>query len=203
MTETDWFTDDLPYLKLNYIKHRTSDRKLRLIGCGYCRLLWDYMGRASRRAIFLGEQMADGPVNESKRDAVINAAIQAVIRYPSCQGRYFEAADMAYRTPCNDGWYAVEWTMGNFDYIPGGMGVLRDIIGNPFNPPTISPAWLSPKVLGLATTIYQERSFDLMPALADALEAAGCGDATILDHCRSGDLHVRGCWLVDGILGKL
>jgi hypothetical protein len=41
-----------------------------------------------------------------------------------------------------------------------------------------------------------------MPALADALEAAGCTDAEILAHCRSGDEHVRGCWVVDLLLEK-
>lgn len=38
--------------------------------------------------------------------------------------------------------------------------------------------------------------------LADALEDAGCDNADILDHCRSDGPHVRGCWVVDLLLGK-
>jgi hypothetical protein len=41
-----------------------------------------------------------------------------------------------------------------------------------------------------------------LAVLADALEEAGCRDQDILAHCRSGGEHVRGCWVVDLLLGK-
>jgi hypothetical protein len=41
-----------------------------------------------------------------------------------------------------------------------------------------------------------------LAVLADALEEAGCQDQEILSHCRSGGEHVRGCWVVDLLLGK-
>jgi hypothetical protein len=41
-----------------------------------------------------------------------------------------------------------------------------------------------------------------MPILGDALEEAGCTDADILAHLRSPGPHVRGCWILDLILGK-
>ena len=50
--------------------------------------------------------------------------------------------------------------------------------------------------------IYDDRTFDRLPILADALEDAGCSAADILAHCRSGGEHVRGCWVVDLLLGK-
>jgi hypothetical protein len=80
--------------------------------------------------------------------------------------------------------------------------LLRDIIGNPFQHVTIDPTWRTGTVTKLAQAIYDERAFDRMPILADALEEAGCTDATILDHCRQPGEHVRGCWLVDLLLGK-
>jgi hypothetical protein len=80
--------------------------------------------------------------------------------------------------------------------------ILRDIIGNPFRPATIDPAWLTPGVIVLARHIYDERAFGGMPGLGDALEEAGCDSADILSHCRSGTEHVPGCWVVDAILGK-
>jgi hypothetical protein len=54
----------------------------------------------------------------------------------------------------------------------------------------------------LAAAIYDERAFDRLPVVADALEDAGCTDAAILGHCRAGGEHVRGCWAVDLELGK-
>ena len=79
---------------------------------------------------------------------------------------------------------------------------LHDIFGNPFLPITFNPVWLTPTVKRLAQTAYEERRFDLMPILADALEEAGCDNADILDHCRTFPVHVLGCWVVDKILGK-
>jgi hypothetical protein len=54
----------------------------------------------------------------------------------------------------------------------------------------------------MARRIYDERAFHDLPILADALEEAGCTDAEILAHCRSSGEHVRGCWVVDLVLGK-
>jgi hypothetical protein len=43
---------------------------------------------------------------------------------------------------------------------------------------------------------------DRLPIFADALEDAGCDNADILNHCRQPGEHVRGCWVVDLVLGK-
>jgi hypothetical protein len=40
-----------------------------------------------------------------------------------------------------------------------------------------------------------------MPELAKALEGAGCADPVLLDHCRRPGEHVRGCWVIDLLLG--
>jgi hypothetical protein len=80
--------------------------------------------------------------------------------------------------------------------------LLRDIFGNPFRPVAIDLSWRTTTVVALAEGIYQDRAFDRMPILADALMDAGCEDEAILEHCRSEGPHVRGCWVVDLILGK-
>jgi hypothetical protein len=54
----------------------------------------------------------------------------------------------------------------------------------------------------LAEGIYQERAFDRMPILADALQDAGCDNEDVLTHCRQPGEHVRGCWVVDLVLNK-
>jgi hypothetical protein len=82
--------------------------------------------------------------------------------------------------------------------------LLRDIIGNPFR---ATPSWSrqarpGPTESRLARAIYADRTFDHLPILADALEEVGCIDAEILSHCRQPGKHVRGCWVVDLVLGK-
>jgi hypothetical protein len=80
--------------------------------------------------------------------------------------------------------------------------LVRDIFGNPFRPASVDPRWLAASVLDLARVIYDERAFDRLPILADALMDAGCDTEEILNHCRGDGPHVRGCWVVDLILGK-
>ena len=80
--------------------------------------------------------------------------------------------------------------------------LFRDIFGNPFRPVAADPAWLTPTVQSIAAAIYEDRAFDRLPILADALEEAGCTNADVLLHCRQPAEHVRGCWVVDLMLGK-
>jgi hypothetical protein len=85
------------------------------------------------------------------------------------------------------------------------IGALHEIFGNPFRPVSVNPSWLAwngGTLVCLAQAIYADRSFDRLPILADALEDAGCSAADILAHCRGGGEHVRGCWVVDLLLGK-
>jgi hypothetical protein len=83
--------------------------------------------------------------------------------------------------------------------------LLRDIVGNPFRPASVWPAWLTWNdrcVERMACGIYEKRAFDRLPILHDALLDAGCDDEDILAHCRASHEHVRGCWVIDLLLGK-
>jgi hypothetical protein len=87
--------------------------------------------------------------------------------------------------------------------------VLRDIFGNPFRAVALDPTWRTPAILRLAEAAFEERELPsglLDPArlalLADALEEEGCTTAELLTHLRSGGEHVRGCWVVDAVLGR-
>ena len=84
--------------------------------------------------------------------------------------------------------------------------LLRDIFGPlTFRTLTVEPSWLSwndGTMARLAKTIYEDRRFEDMPILADALMDAGCHNEEILNHCRRPREHVRGCWALDLILGK-
>jgi hypothetical protein len=81
--------------------------------------------------------------------------------------------------------------------------LVRDIFGNPFRSSAFSPSWRTDTALALATQMYESREFSAMPILADALQDAGCDNDDILSHCRdTSQVHVRGCWVVDLVLGK-
>jgi hypothetical protein len=89
----------------------------------------------------------------------------------------------------------------------GYVAILRHVMGPlPFRPLSVNAVWLiwqGGTVPKIAQAVYDDLAFDRLPILADALEEAGCTKAEILDHCRSGGEHVRGCWVVDLLLGKM
>jgi hypothetical protein len=105
-----------------------------------------------------------------------------------------------------------EWIGG----IPQGAGVLRlsragineriallrCIFGNPFQPITLDRSWITSTVVSLAQQMYDTRDFSPLPILADALQDCGCDNPQILEHCRGPGPHVRGCFLIDLVLGK-
>src|SRR5262249_61367763 len=71
--------------------------------------------------------------------------------------------------------------------------VLRDIFGNPFRSAALKRHWLTANdraVVNIAQAIHDEKAFDRMPILADALQDAGCDSADVLEHCRGPGPHV-------------
>jgi hypothetical protein len=77
-----------------------------------------------------------------------------------------------------------------------------ELVGpNPFRPVVFDPEWRSHTAVALAEGMYAARDFGAMPVLADALEEAGCDSADVLGHCRGPGPHVRGCWVLDHVLG--
>jgi hypothetical protein len=80
--------------------------------------------------------------------------------------------------------------------------LVRCVFGNPFRPVAFAPGWRTPTVLALAGAIYEEKAFERLPILGDALIDAGCDDAELLGHCRGPGPHARGCWPVDLLLNK-
>jgi hypothetical protein len=79
--------------------------------------------------------------------------------------------------------------------------VFEELIG-PDPLPVFAPEWRTDTALALAKQMYDAREFSAMPILADALQDAGCDNEELLSHCRVGGRHVRGCWVIDLVLGK-
>ena len=82
--------------------------------------------------------------------------------------------------------------------------IIRDVFG-PFRQVSLEATWLTSNdgaAARIAEAIYKVRAFDRMTELAGALENSGCKNRQILEHCRSQGEHVRGCWVIDLLLGK-
>src|SRR5262249_12056836 len=207
--EAEWLALKKPRPMLEFLEGKASDRKLRLFACAYARRNWHLLSAVSRKAVDVAERYAEGKVNEAERDAVAALALaeaseghaDAMAAFAATEAWYslYYTAWSAACTTCDAD--ACEWYVEQGIEMPHGS-YLRDIFGNPFRPVTFDPAWRTATVTSLAQAIYDERVFDRMPILADALEDAGCTSADILGHCRGGGEHVRGCWVVDLVLGK-
>jgi hypothetical protein len=86
---------------------------------------------------------------------------------------------------------------------PQQSDLLRCVFGNPFRHAFVSPNLRTLTVTLLAQTIYDQRNFELMTTLGDALKDAGCTDELILAHCRGSEKHGRGCWVIDELNKKV
>lgn len=194
MTEADWLACTDPMPMLEFIRSRTSDHKLRDLTSACCLLAG---------ANSLGEHT--GPATRLPHPALISThGQQLVYSFGDVPISAMPPHDFGMPSPMV---LAGIMAQAALCTVPSAAGVvlLRDIFGNPIRPVIIDPAWLAwnnGTVVNLAQGIYDERAFDRMPILADALEDAGCHNDDILLHCRGGGEHVRGCWAVDLLLGK-
>ncbi len=205
MTEKEWLECDDPTPMLDFLQGGANDRKLRLFACGCCRRNWHLLtDERSRTTVEVEERKADGLMSES---ALAKLVFDPDAPHDSPRFISFPDAWIAARDSSND----AAWDAARRETDPLNAGdiqreaqanLLRDIFGNPFHPVTVDAAWLNSTVVSLAQAIYEDRAFDRLPILADALEDAGCTNADILNHCRQPGEHVRGCWVVDLLLGK-
>jgi hypothetical protein len=217
MTEQEWLACTDPELMMKRLtsKARRVDRQWRLFVCACVRRVWPSLTRKHRTLVELAEQYADGLVS-GKELKKAHRSIWELNRNAHRSGRFAglsarfaagQTANVVDPPHTNAKLVAYELRGANganerqADSI-AQAAILRDIFGNPFRPVALNPTRRTANVTALAQSIYDERAFDRLPILADALEDAGCDNADILNHCRQPGEHVRGCWVVDLLLGK-
>lgn len=187
MTERRWLSSRSPLAMLDFLKkQKADDRQVRLFICA----CWRERAR-----------MVSDPKG-------IMEDIEAV------ESDNYRSRKQEFFPTYKDFWYAAtassevhaRWAR-NRPREPGvsatrQAGFLRDIFGNPFQPVSFAPDWRTDTAALLARQMYDAYDFSAMPILADALQDAGCDNEDALSHCRSSEPHVRGCWVVDAVLGK-
>ena len=209
-----WHFKDTPIART-----KSGRRKLRLLACGCCRLIWPHLQDPRlRNAVEMAERFADGQAKAAELQAAGTAATifegGMVLSEHDPRAQANTAVALAVSTTATKP-YSAAFGMTVFPLpLAGYRGsekeanallcdLLRDIFGNPFRPVTFSPSWRTDTAVALARGMYEAREFGAMPILADALQDAGCDNDDILNHCRDArQTHVRGCWVTDLVLGK-
>jgi hypothetical protein len=211
MTEAEWLESDAPSWMVTCAA-RDRPRKLRLLVCAACRTVWDLLrDNRSRLALQNLEEYADNFNNARLLDAarsLSDAAWRALWNTQSGKAAayaVYRAAEPARNLDLCDDVVSVLTSEGGMTSEVARhhiCSLVRDVLGNPFRSVSVTSVWLTPDVLALARAMYELRDFSAMPILADALQDAGCDSDDILAHCRGVGPHVRGCWVVDLVLGK-
>ncbi len=138
--------------------------------------------------------------SEQRWHYVAEALAEALVAAVHGEGERYSVV-----TGCQNaaGYLATEEHDGRMSEERRQVELIRDIFGNPFHPVALDRSWLTSDVVALAHGIYEEKAFDRMPILADALQDAGCANDDVLNHCRDAKrVHVRGCWVIDLLTGR-
>jgi hypothetical protein len=193
MNESLWAACGDPEPMLKVLRHNVSNRKLRWFAVACVRRMppaeftsfhWDVVHELEESID--GDELVPNPLWGT------GPALRALITPRA----FWAAQQTAARTLGVDDVSRAESKGAQCD-------LLREIFGNPYRPVTADSRWLTETAVVLATGIYADSAFDRMPILADALEEAGCDNYDVLSHCRDPNgVHVRGCWVVDMVLGK-
>ncbi len=200
MTEEEWFGATDPVFMLPTAEQTASPRKRRLFMAGVSRTGWAHYGMpAVHKVLDCAERYADGEIRE---EAVTEHRARSTagwfwgipVEPLLCPMGQEIAAVRTFLTALQSSVWAEKVTRAD---------LLREVVGNPFQSAELDPNWLTSTVILIAQQMYDAREFGAMPILADALQDAGCDHADILDHCRdTNQVHVRGCRVVDLVLGK-
>jgi hypothetical protein len=186
----------------DYLGEGESPRKIRLFACACCRRVWYLLPeKESRGAVETAERFADGQATATELRVAQRSISQLLTS--ADWAAYYAAGALVWWHGATHAVAAMGTATAERAESAAQCTILRDLLGNPFRPVSFDPSWRTPDVRSLAEGIYEERAFDRLPYLADALEDAGCTDPAILGHCRDkGTEHYRGCWVVDLLTGR-
>jgi hypothetical protein len=185
--EAEWNSSTDLRDMLRVVQRRIGLRKLRLLACAWCRLAWhDPNDRRGLRAVEAAERYADGQATPKE----LSAAAADARGLPRLVAGHSLAQALRIAAQHSD-------PVALCDRV-------REIVGNPFCPVRVDPAWLLWRggfAAKMARTLDRGQRFAELPILADVLEEAGCAERALLDHLRTGR-HCRGCWALDALLGR-
>jgi hypothetical protein len=220
MTETEWLTCPSPDQIVYQLPRETSARKLRLYACACCDCVQPlYAERWYREMVDVARAFADDSATaEALREAYVRIQAEVDAKgeddHDAAIKRMFCAARRAvYGATKPDAKEAAWYAASNARTARAirvekeepaiQLALFHDIFGNPFRPAVFAPEWRTDTTVAFARAMYDACDLSAMPILADALQEAGCDSDAVLSHCRDAtQVHVRGCWVCDLVLGK-
>ncbi|VTR93302.1 Uncharacterized protein OS=Sorangium cellulosum (strain So ce56) GN=sce5710 PE=4 SV=1 [Gemmata massiliana] len=180
------------------LKRPVTERKLRLLAIARGRFVWDrgLFGDARlEQAVLLGERFVEGLASADEMRAARDLFDRAWLELVRAgTHRPASAARCCVSTNRDE--------IANCGTLHAQLPFIRDIFGDLLDSVAFAPEWRTSTAVALASQMYESREFGAMPILGDALQDAGCDSADVLNHCRGEGPHVRGCWVVDRVLGK-
>jgi hypothetical protein len=224
MTRSEWNrAASIDYLRRS---RWNSSRKFRLYGCACVRRFWELLDDdRCRNGVEVSERFADGLATDRQLDDAHAASHKAKqewarkmkkspVPWTVTDEKRRDAMIAALRMATRKGpaWKAAEQAVAYAKLAARRAQKQEDkyqtlLLREIFHPFTIAvdPDWLhcnDRTAAKLAQVIYDERAFERLPIMADALEEAGCTDAEVLGHLHGPGPHVRGCWALDLLLAK-
>ena len=231
MNEHAWHRCDRLYELFAFAQDHLSDRKRRLFAVACCRRGLHLMPNDdTRHALAIAERYALELESEESlekaemlaflahldardRSVVVEGEvgmpwsrstelITQAVSLAASHGVYasFDAADHARRAIAEGG----GWRGEQVEEVVQ-CRLFREMFGPTlFHAIRIDPLWLcaNDRAVSRIAEEIEAGAAELYPILGDAIEDAGCSDSAILTHCREYADHVRGCWLVDLVLGR-
>lgn len=227
VTEAEWLQCTDPTLMLKFHQGNASDRKLRLFAVACCRRIWDLLDdERSRLAVETSAKYVEGLVGPGElyrshlraqqveeefwpriqegTDNIPNSPAQEAAASTAADPlQAFRVASLTSTARVWAGRMVLEEMQAAKERENGSLcHLLRDLFGNPLRPAALNHKEWAAEAVALAETIYDHCSFERLLELAQVLQATGCTNSDILSHCRSSGEHVRGCWVIDLLLGK-
>jgi hypothetical protein len=198
VTEVEWLACTDPEPMVKYLRRRkASGRKWRLTAVASSRKRWHLLSHPlAQAAILVAERFADGEVPEAELKATHRAAYAI---YAEDERSIFDAERDALGAAAGAAMTLPSHAFNRAIYRMEPAGVcdlLREVFGNPFRPLPPRPEAIVP----LAEEIYAG-AWDKMPLLGEWLQEKGYWPEG--EHCLDPNLrHVKGCCLIDWVLGK-
>jgi hypothetical protein len=223
MTENTWLECVSPAEMLESLSQQGSVRKFRLFACACCRSVWHLLDQRTRSAVVVAEGFADGVGTEAELEDAQRAtegAYDGLAHAPDLiRQSAIAAVNCAVQTKVPM-WRAAVHAAGNtsnaraaelgVDDFEGRLAarrllvpLLRDIFQHPFRQTELDLGCRTREVVDLARVIYDTSSFGRMHELAQKLRDAGCMNQAVFVHCDDIEHHVRGCWVIDLVLGRV
>jgi hypothetical protein len=216
MIEVEWMNSNYPMGMVTHLGSAASERKLNLLAAACLRRIWHLLpGPRSRHTVEVLERYADGEASGEELASARQECWEDARLVDNPEGDK-HPSEVAIAAVNMDNILDILMTAAEATaWVKAGTpeaisepeeseqcGVVREIFGNPFRQIAIASPWRTSTVVSVARSIYNDRAFDRLPILADALEDAGCADEDVLGHLRGVGAHILECWALDLLLSR-